>query len=195
MKTKIIRRRGFLALVLDAPEYSKDDRPVLAAGTEIEGTGCWIISDIRLTPKPILNRYACSISAEDVMASFKPDSTEVALMAKALLREFDEAEDGTLSWCTFRNFLKGECGVRGYTPVSGDRVAPPIYHPRLAVINHLNQAQLFWSAFEGDVAQSTIVNPHAQPRESAVSFVQTMADITRKKRLASAQGDDTFPDP
>jgi hypothetical protein len=191
MKTKICKRRGYIALVLDDPKYEKDRRPVLAAGTEMEGTGCWMLADIRLVERAQLSEYACSISADDVCSQILPETDELAIMIKSQLREFEISPEGTIQWCTFRNFFKGDVGVRGYIPPRAGAFKPPIYHSRTAVTAHLKHAQAFWEAYEGEISEARIVNPNAQPRESMFSFLSYEIDRRREQRLASA-GDDRF---
>lgn len=185
MKTKICKTKGRISLVLDSQDYPKSDRPVLAQAIEDEGTGCWMIADIRLTDNPQVSVYACSIAAEDVRAQFRPDSEELAIMVKGKLREYRVTEDGTIEWCTFRNLVRGDVEVRGYTPVRSGDYQPPLYHTRTTVMAYLKQAQEFWEGYEGAITDVRIDNPNSQPRESMFSFMQFDIERLREKRLVS----------
>jgi D-hexose-6-phosphate mutarotase len=151
--------------------------------TEQEGTGCWMVVDIRLHPRPVAHEYAGGVRAEDVHSRFKPESEEEAQAAKAMLREYEERSDGELVWCAYTNLVRGEQGVKGYIPVAYDNFHPSVYHSRVSAWAKLRALKEFWEQHEGTVAEAKIQNPHVQPTESVVMQRVHFARFVKKHDL------------
>ena len=164
MKTRISHQKGRISLLIDQPiAPSGEGKAVLAAMTMNEGTGCWFLIDIRLAPHPVAHQWSGSGKGDDFYSEMKPKTPAEAKAIKAMLKEYEEREDGTLIWCSFRDIVRGELGVNGYVPASYNDFHAPVYHSRASGLAKLKEIQAFWEQHAGTVAEAKIENPYAQP--------------------------------
>ncbi|WP_199028449.1 hypothetical protein [Ralstonia sp. ASV6] len=177
VKTKLITEKGRISLVIDDPSKARDERDVVAAMTLHEGTGCWQLVDIRLSEHKKPSPFGGSMYADDFCARFLPDTPEDATVAKSLLREYKELEDGKLLWCTFDGIVRGEPEINGYAPVRYFDQAG--YFSKAGGLAKLAEIKSFWDSYQGDPATAKIPNPLRQPSELVVRFEVTMAKRER----------------
>lgn len=187
MKTNILREIGRVSLVIDhGVPTTMENKQALAAMTLLEGTGCWSIIDIRLDDHPRADPWSASGSGEDFYSELKPKSPEQAIEIKAMLKEYQELEDGTLVWCSFRDIVRGEPGVNGYTPAGRKNFQPPVHHSRRQGLILLKEMQDFWEAHTGTLMDAKIDNPYAQPSEFRVTsqliFDKAMREHEARKK-------------
>lgn len=183
MKTKIIREKFRVSLVLDDPTKKRGEYDVVAAMTLYEGTGCWQLVDVRLGQYMRPHPYAGGLSADHFHASHSPDSPEEAEFVKLLLREYVEDKDGSLHWCSFEGIVRGQPTVKGYAPPSfGQSQAG--YFSQKDGLAKLKEIQEFWESYEGSPAAAKVDNPHRQPTQSSI-----MSAVIMKKMAGE------LPDP
>jgi hypothetical protein len=189
MKTRLSHERGRISLIIDHGDRTKE-KAVLAQMSHMEGTGCWSITDIRLSRQCTAHKYSCSEIAEDFHAHIIPESVEEAAFIKSRLREYHELENGTIVWCTFRNIVRGESSVKGYTPPTSTGFHPPVYHSRADGLAYLKALQVFWEGHEGPTEDAKVENPDNQPRESILMMEMWAHQRREKERdeLESAPG-------
>jgi hypothetical protein len=194
VKTKFLRERGRVSLVVDTGEpTTMDNKQALAAMTLLEGTGCWSIIDIRLDDHPSADPWSASGFSEEFYSELKPESSEQAIEVKAMLKEYQELKDGTLVWCSFRDIVRGESGVNGFTPSGKNNFQPPVYHSRRQGLALLREIQEFWEAHAGTIEESKIDNPYSQPNASVVKstliFQKVMREHESRKKHRDADSE------
>lgn len=194
MKTKFLQEKGRISLIVDHGKDKSAKKQVLAAMTLYEGTGCWTLIDIRLSSNPTAHPWSGSGNGEDFYSSYKPSSPEEAETIKGMLKEFQEQEDGTLRWCTYRNIVRGETSVNGYTPIQYVDFERHVLHSKSSAFEKLKDIQTFWEAHEGTIAQAKIPNPYAQPSDSIVSMRLIIMEHAEKKPNVekNAEADTSF---
>lgn len=163
MKTRLSYDKGYISLIVDHQGDLSKDRAVLAAMTLLEGTGCWSIVDIRLDPDGYAHPWSGSLIAEDFQSSIVPESTQDAAYVKSRLKEYEEREDGRIVWCTYRDIVRGQTGVKGYIPVARHDFHASVYHSRAEGLAYLKDAKQFWDGYEGEIELAKIDNPFRQP--------------------------------
>lgn len=190
MKTKLIQEKGSISLIVDhGSEATKDNKQVLAAMNRMESSQCWMVIDVRLNERPAANPSSGTCNSEDVFSHLKPESPEQAITAKSMLKEFEEREDGTLVWCTFKNIVRGESGVNGKIPWGPGNFHPPVYHSKKDGLELLKEMQAFWEDHEGTIAEAKIDNPFSQPRDS---FIEMRLSLEASEKRRSKNQDDGF---
>jgi hypothetical protein len=190
LKTRITHRKNHIALIIDQPiAPSGEGTAVLAAMTMMEGTGCWFLIDIRLGPRPVAHQWSGSGTAEYFYSEMKPNTPSEASAIKAMLKEYEEREDGTLIWCSFRNIVRGEVGVKGYVPPSYNNFHAPVYHSKSEGLAKLNEIQEFWAQHTGTVAEAQIENPYAQPTRSDIEREFIFQRVMKKHAVKDSEDD------
>jgi hypothetical protein len=186
MLTRMVRSKGVIEVVYNDPDNEFGDTVSVAAMTLYEGTGCWILSDWRLSQHKVLSPWSSSIDANDVYARYRAETPEEQAFVKSLLKEYEEREDGELVWCTFDNFYRGHPDVDGRRPgfrsshLSG-------YFGYKEALTKLREIRAFWDAFEGDPKTARIHNPNGQLSASQVYSEVALARLEgRVPKLASA---------
>lgn len=169
MKTTLMREKGCYLLIAGT-DRTLDGRKVLAAMTLMEGTGCWMVTDIRLAKHRAVSAYSGSVNASDVRSQMMPKNDEEADFIKSLLREFTTLPDGTIEWCPFGNIIRGNKGVNGYIPVKSMGYEPPIYHSKARASELLRDIRSFWNEYDEDPNLVKIPNPDGQPTETEISM-------------------------
>jgi hypothetical protein len=184
MKTKLVHEKGTISLVVDHGDQAQEDNlQVLAAMNKTEGTQCWMVIDIRLTERPVANPSSGSCNAEDVFSHIKPISADQSAKSKSILKEYEELEDGTLVWCTFKNIVRGQPGVNGRVPWGPLNFHAPVYHSRKDALELLAEMQAFWEDHEGTIGEAKIENPFSQPRQSVVEMRFTMEEAEENRHM------------
>jgi hypothetical protein len=190
LKTRITHRKGRISLIIDQPiAPSGEGTAVLAAMTMMEGTGCWYLIDIRLSPRPVAHQWSGSGRGEDFYSEMKPKTPAEASAIKAMLKEYEEREDGTLIWCSFRDIVRGETGVKGYVPASYNDFHAPVYHSRAEGLAKLKEIQAFWVQHTGTVAEAKIENPCAQPTSSEIEGEFIFQRVMKKHAVKDSDDD------
>jgi len=179
MKTKLFEVNGYIALVVDEPGKSDEEKDVLAAMTEYEGTECWQVVDIRLAAHRAPSKYAGGLIADVLHSTFKPDSLEDAAFIKSKLREFREDQDGTLHWCTFEGIVRGQPNINGYAP-AWISLHDAGYFSRADGLAQLLRIKSFWDEYEGDPGQGKIDNQLRQASESELRVLLHIHRLTAK---------------
>jgi hypothetical protein len=183
MKTKLLRDKGWVQLVLTEPNPEVlYDKGVVSGMTEDEGTGCWIIADIRLGRYMTANPYAGSISAEDFVSMHKPASGDERELYLSRLREVDEREDGTLLWCSYNGIVRGSQSVSGYTPSRWMDFTPNVYHSYREGLAIMKEIRAFWNNYIGRIKDAKIDNPYYQPTASAISSELIMQRVIQEHK-------------
>ncbi|KWU26408.1 hypothetical protein AS149_25815 [Burkholderia cenocepacia] len=170
------RRRGCIEVLYTAPGNPYGYKVSVAAMTLFEGTGCWMVTDWRLSKYKPLSPWSSSLNADDVCAQYRPKSKEELIFVTSLLREYEE-KDGELLWCTFDNFYRGHPDVGGVRPSYRTHHQAGYFGYREAFAK-LREIKGFWDAFEGDPLTARIGNPDRQPSASEVSMETTVARLT-----------------
>jgi hypothetical protein len=183
MKTKFLFEKGRISLLVDHGKNTDAEKQVLAAMTLSEGTRCWTIIDIRLNKVPVAHPWSGSEMADDFNAHWKPKSPSEAEAVKAMLLEYEEREDGTLMWCTYRNIVRGDLGVKGYTPVSSRGLKLYTHHDKASGMAKLREMKAFWECHHGTIAEAAIHNPYSQPSSSDVWLTLTCEELLARHGL------------
>lgn len=165
MKTKIIytNRNTCVELIIDEP-VPREERRTLAAMSLFEGTGAWMMTDIRLAKYRAPSRYSGSIMADDVCTGFKPKNKDDAEYIRSRVKVLYE-EDGVIYWCPFEGLVPG-------TPREGEFLETMNhvgYFTKQEGLAKLKEIQQFWDTYEGDPAKAKIPNPNRQPSFSDIS--------------------------
>lgn len=161
MKTKIkyTCRNSQIELVLD---NGAEERQVVAGMTLFEGTGAWMLVDVRLHQYCIPHPYSGGLNSDWIQNEIRPKSDEEREFVKSQLREYEEHEDGSISWCPFEGVVKGtprENSFLGRNNHIG-------YFSKKEGLEYLKNAQEWWSKYEGPLAKAKIDNPNRQPTAS-----------------------------
>jgi hypothetical protein len=174
MKTRMTRSKGIIEVSYDDPKNEYGTTVVVAAMSLFEGTGCWMVSDWRLSEYKVLSPYSASLNASDCCSRFIPKSPEERALVISLLREYDELADGAIVWCTFDNFYRGHPDVKGVRP--GFRTCHQSgYFGYKEALAKLREIKSFWDTFEGDPETARMENPNRQPSESSVTMALVIA--------------------
>lgn len=181
MKTKFSFEKGRISLLVDHGKNTEAEKQVLAAMTLYEGTRCWTVIDIRLEKAPVADPW--SGSAIDFFTELKPKSAAEADEVKAMLREYEERADGTLMWCTYKNIVRGELAINGYTPVSAYGLKRYVHHTKAAGMAKLREIKAFWEKHQGTIVEGAIHNPYSQPSASDVWMALTCKELLAKHGL------------
>lgn len=170
MKTKIIKRKGYIELVLNEPvEGVLFDKGVLAGMTQHADMDCWVLADMRLGNHIQCSPYTASISADDFTSTAQPANAKERKEILSYLKEYHEFSDGRISWCSFNKIVRGQDQVKGQSPVSWSGYTPHVYHSRKDALNILMQIKDFWDGYQGLLKDSKIDNPYFQPN---LSFIE-----------------------
>lgn len=183
MKIRMKRGKGYIELSYAAPGNEYGSKVVVAAMTLFEGTGCWIVSDWRLSEYKVLSPYSASLNADDCCSRYKPKSPEERAFVIEHLREFTELPDGTLQWCTFDNFYRGQPNVKGYRP-EWRSCHDSGYFGYADAFAKLKEIQAFWESFEGDPETARIANPDRQWSESRMSMAYLCKEAVAKHQAS-----------
>ncbi len=169
MKTRISSQRNSVYEVLIDDGTKRANRRVLASMSLFEGTGLWMVTDIRLHRTREPSAYSGGLFSDDIHCSIKPKNAEEAKRVRAALREFYEEEDGTLTWSTFEGLVKGprqdSAQSMIWSPNSHNGIG---YFSKSEGLAYLASVQEWWATYEGDPCDAKIDNPNRQP--SAMHF-------------------------
>lgn len=180
-RTRIHYEKGRISLKLASPDTGWGQvGDVLAAMTMMEGTGCWFLIDLRLAPLGKPNPYAGAGIGEDFYNEHLPESEDQATKLRATLSEYEERENGLFIWCSFRNIVRGQSSIKGYTPPGYNDFHPPVWHSRKEALDKLKVIQAFWEAHTGSVNEARIANPYLQPTSDQLMSRWTAENILRK---------------
>ncbi|WP_342366696.1 hypothetical protein ACOK4R_34650 (plasmid) [Pseudomonas fluorescens] len=177
MRTRTIRRKGQVSLVIDREDPSAP-REVLASLQQMADSSNWFVIDIRLLQRPVAHEFSGSAAAEDFCAHLTPESAEERDFYVKKLDDYLEQQDGTLLWCTYRNMWRGEQGIDGYIPPS--IVLPHVYMTFKNGLKLMKDIQDYWESFEGKIADAKVENPYRQPREGELTREWWMEKNLRK---------------
>ena len=176
MKTRMVRRKGCVEVVYDDPNNEFGATISVAAITLFEGTGCWMVTDWRLSKHKVLSPWSSSVEADDVCARYRPQTLEEHTFVKSLLREYDERSNGEIIWCTFDNFYRGHPDINGRRPEFRTSHQSGYFGYEEALAK-LGEVRAFWDAFEGDPRTARIENPDRQLSASQVSMKVALARL------------------
>ena len=193
MKTKLTYEKGRISLIVDHGKDTSREKMVLAAMTLFEGTGCWSIIDIRLEDNPVAHPWSGSGSGEDFYSTFVPKSADEATYARSQLKEYEELEDGSFRWCTFKGIVRGACEINDYAPGGYQTFRRPVFHNRTDGLAYLKETQTFWDSYEGKIADSKIPNPHVQPNETEISWGLAIKKIEARAAVKKAADAEASP--
>lgn len=164
IKTKITskHKNTCISLVVDN-KGGADDRFVLASMALFEGTGCWMMNDIRLCriKKPSL--HSCGFPADEFCSSIMPTPESDAAIVRNLLREYQVQPNGEILWCTFDGIPRGQPMPNGDNPWHWANFHQSGYFSRKEGMEYLENAKAFYAAYEGDYMSARIDNPNRQP--------------------------------
>lgn len=180
LKTKLSYEKGRISLVVDHGKDTAKEKMVLAAMTLFEGTGCWSLIDIRLEDNPVAHPWSGSGAGEDFYATFKPKTPDEAAYIRSQLKEYEERDDGSFRWCTFKGIVRGHYEIKDFAPGTYKDFRRPVFHNRNDGLAYLKETQAFWEGYEGKIADSKIHNPYAQPNQSEIIWGLAMIRIEAK---------------
>lgn len=186
-KSEVIEREGHIVLVLADPSVAPWKRNRVAEMTEDEGTGCWMLVDIRLKRFPQLSVYGCSTGADAYHASFAPENDGEAKMIKSMLREYREDADGSIHWCSFDGIVRGHPEVDGYRPIRYLNFNQSGGFSREEGMEKLLEMKAFWDVHDGSLANARIDNPHRQLSQSEVEglIIGERMNAERDRRIVA----------
>lgn len=122
----------------------------------------WIPKDLRLHEFEQPSQYSGSLRADDMLAHWQPESPEEADYVRSLLREYEEAPDGSITWCSFQGLVRG-------TPREGvflSRQNQLGYHTKTEVMAWLEDVRAWWEGYTGEASKAKIDNPDKQMTSS-----------------------------
>src|SRR5438105_10891675 len=186
MKTKLQNwRNKDTSLVIDNQAARAADRIVLARMTIQDGTGCWTVCDLRLSPYRAPSPYL-HVSADTIHARVKPETPEDAAFVRSQLREFVESPDGEIRWCSYDGIVRGRRAeeVVGYRHEWAQH-DHPIFFTKKEAEEQLHQIAAYWAAFEGDLAAVGSIKLASEYRQPSMSSIQTRLIIRQMDRERS----------
>lgn len=165
MKTRISSRGNncYELLVDEGPNCN--DRKVLAGMTLFQGTGCWMLTDIRLHTHRTPSAYSGSLYADDISCNYKPKNEAESKLVQSFLREFTIEEDGSISWSSFEGLVRGHLRPCAWSRTYHNGIG---YFTRAEGFAYLRELQKFWLDCDADPAIVKIENPHRQPNVSGI---------------------------
>jgi hypothetical protein len=184
MKTRIIsHRNSCYELIVDNGKNAP--RQVLASMTLFEGTGAWMLTDIRLDPYETAHECSGGLSSDDISARYKPKDEKEAALVRSILHTYTEDEAG-IRWSTYAGLVIG-------TPRDGAGLSKKNhigYFTRDEGRAHLKELQAWWAAYEGDPDLAKIENPLLQPSSSRV-----ISELARRKLVEDGVTPPDVPHP
>lgn len=190
MRTRISSRRNSMYELVIDDGTTGDERKVLAGMTLFEGTGLWMLTDIRLHQHRTPSSYSGGLFSDDMSCHFEPQHDEESRFVQGLLREFTVDEDGEINWSSFEGLVRGpRQGECSWSDTGHNGIG---YFSKAEGLAYLTEVQKFWDAYEGGPADAKIENPHRQLTQSDVWF----RVWTRRRELeASPSGSVAVPAP
>jgi hypothetical protein len=186
MKTKLVKNKGSVDLILDEPiEGVLYDKGVVAGITQHADLDCWVVVDMRLGQHIQCSPYTASISAEDFTSTAQPTSQKERREIIDYLKEYHEFSDGRIVWCSFNKLVRGHSHIKGHAPVTWSGYSPPVFHSRKDALNILMQIKDFWDGYSGSLKDSKIENPYYQPTISFIEGDLRFRAILRERKLNS----------
>lgn len=184
MKTKIIKSKGYIELVLDEPvEGIMFDKGVIAGMTQFADLNCWILCDIRLGRNINCSPYTASIAADDYFCHLIPEDDAQRQHILSYLKEYQEHNDGTITWCSYNKMVRGLSTIDGYSPSSHLHFYPEVYHSRKNALALLIQIQEYWNNYSGTLADSKIENPYLQKTASEILMDIRVRTMIKERQL------------
>lgn len=162
-ETRLNHEKWRISLAIVDQDKPRSEWDVVAAMTLYEGTGCWRVTDVRLSRARTPSPYAGELSADVLCSSYKPESDAEAVVVRRLLREYREEPDGSFLWCTFDGVVRGTPEVKGYRPAMWADFDQAGFFSRSDALARLRDIQSFWATYTGPRNSARIPNPHQQP--------------------------------
>lgn len=168
MKTKIkCFKNSYYQLLVFSPENPKEGL-IVATLSSYFNSGCWRLTDVRLSE----HKDPCDVnildSAEDYLSTCKPENQEEAEFYKSKLKSFREMDDGKLVWSTFDGLVKGHDSINDYQPKRHYDFHGPGYFSKKEGYEKLKEMQEFWESVEDLSKPWRIENPHSQPDAGSI---------------------------
>lgn len=170
-ETRLNHEKGRISLAIVDHETPRSEWDVVAAMTHYEGTGCWRVTDVRLSRARTPSPYAGDLNADVLCSSYKPESGAEAASVRQLLREYREEPDGSFLWCTFDGIVRGAPEVKGHRPAMWADFDQAGFFSRSDALATLREIQSFWATYTGPRNAARIPNPHRQPGEFEIGFL------------------------
>lgn len=176
MKVKLIKRKGYYQLVVDDKDINNkydcsQKKPIiLATLNSWEGTKCWSLHDLRLSPYRPPSPYLDGSNIE----YRTPVNEEEEQLITCVIKNY-EKRGQQIVWSTFS-------GVVGGGDKTNDPTIPEYVKASLQGcwsfdegIKQLNVIRDFWETFEGDnIADVKIHNPYSQPTSDCFTFLEVI---------------------
>lgn len=186
MKTHIYHQRGAIKLVLLEGKNPYSRCKVVAGATLFEGTGCWVMTDIRLHPYRGPSPYAGDLNADELSAYIKPMDEAEAEFIKSHLREYEVLDDGAICWCTFNGIVRGHPAPEGREPPVFEGGGRAGFFTRNEILEQMKDLQGFWESFEGKPEAAKMENPHQQ-----LSEMQMFAKVDLRREGLGIEPEET----
>lgn len=159
MKTRISSDRNkYYELIIDEGRKKNVERRVLAAMTLFEGTGAWMLKDIRLSPYEGAHRYSGGLYSDDITCRIKPETEAEAAFYRSKLHTFTEDENG-FKWSTYSGLVVGT--PREDSWISRNNHVG--FFTRAEGLAYLRSLQPWWDEVRGNPDRAKIPNPKLQP--------------------------------
>lgn len=145
---------------------------VLARMSLFEGTGKWVLTDLRLrTFHRVPSEFSCVLDSDMVNSWLTFDSEEELNKIKSYLREYTvDYESDTIHWATYQGVVRGQPVTRDEYPYLADHLNHVGFFSRKDGLAYLKNAQEWWSKYDGEVKDAKLPNEHVQPSSSNIRF-------------------------
>jgi len=188
MKTKIKKTKGWYRLMVDdaainkAYECSQKDPIVLATIGNFFDSGCWDVTDFRITKYTEPNPY---FEGSDLCSKYYKTQEEKDNITSRLhtYREKEEKGKKYIQWNTFDKALwdgdNPSCKDKSGTEYNV--TARFTYKKALEKLSEIKQ---FWDNFEGtDLMSAKIENPHRQISDMVFIIEESIAEENKAKKM------------
>lgn len=186
MKTKIIHDKGYIRLIIDDPQKSRNESDVLAVLSNYADSSCWTLEDIRLTKYRNIGRYWAQ-SADTFTACYCPKDESESAYVKSKLHDYHETPEGELLWCTFDGIVKGQPEINGYTPPQYAGFNRSVYFSRQEGLQKLKEIKVFWDDLENLEKNWRIENPNAQASQGEIFSACSIRKMYIDQKITSDQ--------
>lgn len=122
-------------------------------------SGCWHLTDIRLTRPHVKPHEFSFVNAEQYWSVYYPETQDEADFVRNKLKHVKEV-DGEIHYCTFEGIVEGSPTVNGYAPPQRGPYDGGFFHFDKGM-DYLRTLRRFWKT-ETDMCVK-IPNPNLQP--------------------------------
>ena len=141
------------------------EKLVLARMSLFEGTGKWVLTDLRMRSfHRVPSEFSCVLGSDMVNSWLAFESEEELNQIKNHLREYTvDYEANMIHWATYQGVVRGQPVTRDKHQYLANHLNHIGFFSRKEGLAYLKEAQRWWAEYEGKVEDAALPNPHIQP--------------------------------